>query len=172
MTNERHTLKSLHCCLPALLAIVVLASTACSSIDCPIKNRVYTAYAVVGTELEADTLKDSLTIYTHRLDQRDTVLFNRGYDVTAFELPVSYNSPEDTLYFHQWNGTFDCTDTVRIAKTNTPHFESVECAATFFHHVTGVVTTHHGIDTIIINNANINYDASKKHFHIRFKTRH
>jgi len=171
MTRKSHTNGPLHSLLPAILATLLLAAAACDSADCPIQNRVYTAYSVIGADEQADTLRDTITVFTHKKDGKDTILYNMGYNLAAFNLPISYISSEDTLYFHQWRGTFDCTDTVRIAKTNTPHFESVECSATFFHTITSVVSTHYGIDTIIINNKNVNYDATKKHFRIRFKAR-
>lgn len=51
-----------------------------------------------------------------------------------------------------------------IEKENKPHFESVDCAPAFFHKITSVSCTHNAIDSITINNQDVNYDTSKKHF--------
>lgn len=152
------------------LGIVFLLLAACSSIDCPIQNTVFTVYSLTDEEAKADTLTDTLTIWSVRNDGSDTLfLYNRGVSLTSFSLPISYNAPEDTLFFLRWKDSFASLDTVWIKKDNTPHFESVDCSASFFHKITAVRTTHHGIDTIVINNPNVNYDSSTAHFHIRFK---
>jgi hypothetical protein len=152
------------------LFILLLLATACASIDCPIQTAVYTVYSVKDGNEHADTLKDTILVWTTRLDRKDTLLlYNRGVNLTTFNLPISYDAPEDTLYFYLWKEDYDNLDTVWIAKTNTPHFESVDCKASFFHDITSVRSTHHGIDTIIINNPSVNYDPSTEHFHIHFK---
>lgn len=151
--------------------LVILVLSACSTIDCPIQTAVYTVYSVTNGNEAPDTLKDTILIWSVRKDRSDTIfLYNRGVNVTKFNLPVSYSSPQDTLYFYLWKGDFQCIDTVWISKTNVPHFESVDCAASYFHDITAVRSTHNGIDTILINNPSVNYDPSKEHFHIRFKS--
>ncbi len=155
-------------------ALVALA--ACSSIDCPVENTVAVRYGVYGTDgidEVADTLKDTLWIWTPRANGTDTLLLNRGVGLTAFALPVSYQRPVDTLIFyiadtsHVWT-----VDTVFLSKTDTPHFESVDCNAHFFHHLTAVRSTHRGIDTVVINQPSVTYDQSQTHLHIHFKDRH
>ena len=154
--------------LICVLAMLLVA--ACSSIDCPIQNTVFTVYAVKGDAEVTDTLKDTLSVLTIRNDGVDTLLlYNRGTALTTFKLPISYDAPADTLYFFIWNDNYWSIDTVWIEKRNTPHFESVDCSATFFHDITAVRTTHNGIDTLIINNPSVNYESSTEHFHIRFK---
>ena len=125
-----------------LLAMLLMA-TACSSIDCPINNRAYTKYRLQGN------VKDS------------------------FELPMSYIRTVDELYFSLTNKLNQTTrDTVRITKTNYPHFESVDCPLAYFHTITGVSTTLHNIDSIVVNSSNVTYDISQPHFYIYFKSGH
>lgn len=57
----------------------------------------------------------------------------------------------------------------RVTKTNTPHFESVDCGVAYFHVITGVRYTRNAIDSIVINHKEVNYDATQQHFHIYFK---
>ena len=155
------------------LLAVVLLQFACSSIDCPVENVVAINYAVKtfdGAREVADTLKDTLSVWTRRQDGTDTLLYNRGVDVKSFELPVSYTQPEDVLVFQVTDTLHRVkTDTVWISKTNTPHFESVDCATRYFHELTAVRSTHQRIDTIIINNPSVTYDSSVKHLYIHFK---
>ncbi|MBQ9668811.1 MAG: alpha amylase [Prevotella sp.] len=120
-----------------------------------------------------DTLKDTLWIWTPRADGTDTLLLNRGVGLTEFSLPVSYQRPVDTLVCfiadtsHVWT-----IDTIFLSKTDTPHFESVDCNAHFFHRLTAVSSTHRGIDTVFINQPSVTYDQSQTHLHIHFKDRH
>jgi len=141
---------------------------ACSSINCPLQNTVFTYYQIQNSAEAVDTLRDTLWVYTFRANGTDTLILNRAIGVTKFKLPISQTASADTLYF-VWD--VDAIDVVVLEKTNTPHVESVECSAAYFHEITSVRSTHIGIDTIIINNPHVNYDATKPHFHIRFKDR-
>jgi hypothetical protein len=156
-----------------LLLILSVVLVACSSIECPIENTVAVNYAVMkyqnGEEV-ADTLNDTLWVWSRRSDGDDTLLYNRGVNVRSFSLPASYQGPQDTLIFLTVDTlqNFD-VDTVWISKEDIPHFESVDCAVRYFHKITDVRSTHEAIDTIIINNSSVTYDSSVKHLYIHFK---
>ena len=156
-------------CLSAFLLFLV----ACSTIDCPVQNKVAVNYAVktiVGGVEVNDTLKDTLYVWSTRSDGDDTLIFNSGIDVSSFSLPVSYTHPEDKLVFCLVDtNKVAKIDTVWIKKEDIPHFESVDCSAHFFHTLTAVRSTHEAIDTIFINNQKVNYDPSLDHIHIHFK---
>lgn len=155
-----------------ILATAAAAATACSSVDCPVQNAVYTIYKVRNADGTAGTLADTLTVSTTRRDGTDSVLLNRDVNAATLNIPISHNAPADTLYFERKDTTGSVlTDTVTVRKDNTPHFESVDCNASFFHNITGVEWTRHGIDTIVVNNPSVNYDLSTEHFHIVFKVR-
>ncbi len=154
------------------VVMMTLLVVACATIDCPVQNTVYTIYHLKKAGGSADTLKtDTLTIVTRRADDTLTQL-NQLHGVTAFsfKLPISYTQPEDVLYFElkdKDGGIW--LDTIRIKKDNEPHFESVDCQLAYFHTITEVSTTHHAIDSIVVNNPYVNYDAKKEHFHLYFK---
>ena len=146
--------------------------SACSSIDCPVKNKVYSRYSLMKATGIADTLRDTLSVYSCKLDRKDTTIYNSGIGQTAFDLPVSYTCPEDTLYFWMRGADgFRSLDTVWIKKENIPHFESVDCSASYFHKLTAIRTTHHAIDSFVINKSFVDYDASTEHVHLYFKAR-
>ena len=156
-----------------LLLILSVVLVACSSIECPIENTVAVNYAVMkyqnGEEV-ADTLNDTLWVWSRRSDGDDTLLYNRGVNVRSFSLPTSYQGPQDTLIFLTVDTlqNYD-VDTVWISKEDIPHFEPVDCAVRYFHKITDVRSTHEAIDTIIINNSSVTYDSSVKHLYIHFK---
>ena len=143
--------------------VCIAAAVGWSSIECPIQIAVNTVYTVEGT------LNDTLTIRSKRINGTDTILYNRGIDLTKFSIPVSYQSPVDTLVFETIR--LAAIDTVWLEKQDIPHFESVDCSALFFHNITAVRSTHIGIDTIIITNPTVDYDPSNPHLYIRFKAR-
>lgn len=151
----------------ALWMMAAVGLVACSSIDCPIQTTVEVNYVL------NDTLKDTLTVLTKRADRQDTILLNRGVGLTKFALPMSSGQPVDTLVFQIVNKQKAMTvDTVWIKKDDIPHFESVDCATHFFHHITQVSATHVAIDTLFILNPSVTYDISAKHIEIHFKNSH
>lgn len=154
-----------------IVAIVAtLAICACSSIDCPVDNVVATVYQLKKSTGAADTLRDTLSILTFRHDGSDSVLLNRSVNTTSIQLPISYVGVADTLYFVVADTSNVTTiDRVVVKKTNTPHFESVDCAAAYFHTIDEVETTHNRIDSIAINNRSVNYDLSTAHIFLYFK---
>lgn len=144
-----------------------LALSACSSIDCPLNNRVATVYKLAG---DVAPLADALTISTIRIDGHDSVLLNLAVNVDSFLLPVSYNRPEDVLYFQRSNSTgWSVTDTVVVEKQDIPHFEAVDCNPSYFHVIKRVRHTRLGIDSIVINKEKVNYDATTPHLLVYFK---
>ncbi len=147
------------------IGITILSS--CSSIDCPLNNRVYTTYKLAGSVL---VLEDSLTVSTTKISGEDPVKINLYAHVDSFSIPMSYQGKEDVLFMEIRNTTGTTTlDTVRVEKLDYPHFEAVDCNPSFFHTITNVSYTRHRIDSIVINNANVTYDAKKCHFFIYFK---
>lgn len=150
-----------------LLALLVAA---CSSIDCPVQNTVYTVYNFYSSDGEAISLLDTLTVTSARSDGTDTVLLNQGTQIATMSLPISYAHPEDVLLLHFKGSDYETTDTVWVKKDDIPHFESVDCSAAFFHKITQVRCTHALIDSIVVNNPDVTYDATTEHFHVYFKT--
>lgn len=135
---------------------------ACSSVDCPLNNTVYTNYQLQGP---VQTLPDTLTISTTRSDGNDSVIINKQVNTDSFSLPMSYHRDED-VFIVQSNRLFD---TIVVKKTNIPHFESLDCGVNYFHTITGVRFTRHALDSVVIHNNSVNYDVSQKHFYIYFK---
>ncbi|HEY9550684.1 MAG TPA: DUF6452 family protein [Prevotella sp.] len=148
--------------------IVLLALSACSTINCPLNNVVGTYYKLGG---EVKRLGGELTVTTATNNGNDTVVLNRAAAVDSFALPISYTNKEDvfTLQLVKTDGT-KITDRIRVEKENYEHFESTDCSPAFFHRITGVNHTENMIESIEINNANVTYDSSKAHFIIRFKS--
>ena len=118
------------------------------------------------------TLKDTLTISTKKIEGTDSVLINKDVNVDSFSLPMSYSLDEDVLFFEIHTLSKQVfKDTVTVSKENRSHFESVDCSPSFFHTITDVKTTHNYIDSIVINQKEVNYDAYKAHFYIYFGSR-
>jgi hypothetical protein len=138
-----------------------------------VQNVVRTVYTLQKSDMSTDTLKgDTLSVFSRRRDGTDTLLLNSMTGVSMFSLPIGYTNPEDTLYFLlQFNSTYTL-DTVWIKKENYPHFESVDCSASYFHTITDVRHTRHGLDSIVINKSSVDYDGKTEHFHLYLKNHH
>ncbi len=154
-----------------LFSIVIL--TACSSIDCPLNNRVYTNYILQTAEHNVDTMKLFMTISTNRTDGSDTVIVNKDLNVTQFSLPISNAQHSDVFFVELADSLGSSTlDTVTVNKENYMHFESTDCTPSYFHTLTSVSSTHNAIDSVVINTNAVDYDTTKKHFYIYFAPRH
>jgi len=151
------------------VGVVLLFS--CSSIDCPVQNTVSTQYLICDADGNETTLADTLWIWTPRSDGTDTLLLNRLTGKSAFSLPISYSHPEDVLVVVKADTTGYLTlDTLWLKKDDIPHFESVDCAAHFFHRLTAVRYSRNGIDSVSIVNPDVDYDQSRTHLHITFRS--
>ena len=158
--------------LSLALMFLLVAGISCSSVDCPMNSLVYTQYAVCNADGSTATLQDTLTISTNRADGNDSVLINRDVNISSFSLPISYSMPEDSFFIALKDTLLrETLDTLVVSKQDLPHFESPECAPAYFHKITAVSCTHHGIDSVAINYPDVNYDTSKKHLYIYFSPR-
>lgn len=162
--DYKHTMKWLRA-LPLAMMLVVL--TACTSIDCPLNNLVKVNLIMKNGN---ETLADTLTITAIRTSS-DTI-FNRGVNISSLAVPVSYTQEEDLLQI-TLNDTLGNTykDTLTIRKTNQIHFEAVDCPPNYFHTLTGITTTRHAIDSVVIKNPQIDYDSKKENIYIYFTPR-
>ena len=157
-----------------ILTVFVMAG--CVSLDCPVNNTVFCVYNLQKTNGSTDTLGvDTLSVWTPRVDGKDTTLVNRlcGSKATQFKVQVSHTQPMDLVCL----GLRDTLggewlDTIRVYKNNNPHFESVDCKATYFHTLTDISFTRNIIDSVIINKKEIDYDTSTAHILLRLKKRY
>ncbi len=143
----------------ALLIWMGLILAGCEGIDCTINNVVtcnYTFYAS-GNQVSVD---DTLTVTAAG---SDSVLFNRGYGISTLSLPMSYWQNADTLDFNFVNAdNATYTLTLRIKKTNIPHFENPDCPTTMFHELLQVdydESTANVIDSVVVTNNLVQYGS-------------
>jgi hypothetical protein len=54
-------------------------------------------------------------------------------------------------------------DTLWIAKDDYPHFESVDCNASYFHKLTSIRHTHNCLDSVVIVNPSVTNDDQVVH---------
>ncbi len=152
-------------------SIIALGVAGCSSIDCNIEGRVMCHYAIQDAEGGQVSLAYPMSITFHRVAMdNDTVYINKMSNVVSFDLPMSYDAETDeiamTLHLTE---TDSVTDVLRITKSNTAQFESVDCAPRYHHQIQDVSSTHNFIDTVIINNPKVSNDASVTNLHIRLR---
>ncbi len=173
---RRYVQKVRHALAAPLLIAVAIIIAGCSSIDCPLNNRVAATYkwADGDAALGGDTL--TVTTLRSQAEGDDSVLVNKATAVDSITLPMSYSRTEDVFFFAltlqatEGEAERQLCDTVRIQKKDEPHFDAVDCAPTVFHTVTGISCTHNAIDSIQITNNHVTYNDAKAHFLIYFKT--
>ena len=152
-----------------LMVLAAAVVVSCTSIDCPVNSLVLTHYQFTSSDGQVLTLLDTLTVAMTRKDGSDT-LFNKGTQLSTFYLPISYSHPEDELVFHFDGDSLHWTDTLWVKKDDIPHFESVDCNASFFHKLTGIRCTHNLLDSVVIINPSVTNDETVIHVYIYPKT--
>ena len=167
-------------CVVAVFSSIVLSS--CSSIDCPVQNTVSVQYEIRDKAGKALSITDSLSVVTTRNDGKNielditthndgkSTVLNRLIGRSSFSLPISYSHPEDILFFCFKDSVKTVVDTVWIKKDDIPHFESVDCSASFFHELKEVRHTHNAIDSLVLINTSVTYDVQTIHFYLYPKT--
>jgi hypothetical protein len=141
--------------IPLLAALValIISLPSCSVQPCyeetdPMMN---TLLLVSGT---GETAKaDSLRVYTYRA--ADTLKFVDARGTSFFSVPLDAANDE-SAFIITLNGV---TDTAVIWYNRHPHLVSPECGYTLVSDITGLMTTHHIIDTLIIDNNNVNLNG-------------
>lgn len=149
-----------------LLFLGVTLIVSCSSIECPVNNMVVTVYEFCDTDGDQVALVDTLTVSTKLRNGMDSVILNKAVGVVEFRLPISQDHPVDELYFNFFGEGYNETDTVWIEKEDIPHFESLECKATFFHQLKKIRHTKNCIDSLVIKKAFVDYDDKTPHISI------
>lgn len=148
-----------------LFFCVVVWLASCSTIDCPLLSTISVQYVIRDKAGKALTLTDSLTIISIQ-KSGEIVVLNRLSGKSEFSLPASYSHPEDVLFFRFKNKDTTVVDTVWMKKDDIPHFESVDCNASFFHEITDVQYTRHAMDSLILLNKSVTYDQTTIHFRL------
>ncbi len=145
-----------HCIKKIFVGVALLLGIgSCESVDCTLNNIVLCHFSFYSsTTGQAIALSDTLTVTALGTD---SILFNRGRNVSTLSLPMSYWKDADTLNFIVKNQTATFASQVIIEKTNTQHYESPDCPVTMFHHITNVSSTGNVIDSIAIARNEINY---------------
>ncbi len=160
------------------LIAAAAAVNACSSLDCSINSQVNCVYGIQDADGNDSTLAsgDTLTIstkkYAKATDEAATLdtIMNKLTSANNFTLLMGEASETDVLYMTLTRGVITTYyDTVYITKTNEPTFESVDCTPRFNHTITAIKSTHHFIDSIHINKAQVTNDASTKNLYLRLR---
>ena len=72
-----------------LLFLSLAFIVSCSSVDCPVKNVVATYYNIYDSDGDPLVLLDTLTIISKTKEGKDTILLNRGIEISTFSLLIA-----------------------------------------------------------------------------------
>lgn len=154
-------------CLVVLLVLSVIITNACSSVECPLNNLVQMSFKLKG---DVTSLPYTLTVSTPRQESNDTIVLNMISAVDSFILPISYIHPVDTFYFDlKGEGDIQLFDTIFISKENHQHFQSVDCAGSYYHNLKSATSTRHALDSISIHTPYVTNETHEAHIYIYFK---
>lgn len=137
------------------VASLVLFMASCSVQPCyeetdPMMN-VYLLTSGTGEIAEADSIR------VIGISPNDTIEFVDSRKSSSFSVTLD-PSADQSIFFITLNGI---SDTAVIRYTREPHLVSPECGYTFISVITGLMTTHNIIDTLMIENNNVNLNGEK-----------
>lgn len=150
MRNSRYLIPNL-----IILLSMLVGMGSCSGEDCPINNIVAGKMQFYNQLGDAVAINGTLSVNVVR-PQGDSVVLNQLYNASEIFFPMSYTHLTDTLIFDYNRGA--AYDTLYISHTNTPTLVSIDCGTAMFHTITAAHSTHHVIDTLIIQSAKVDYD--------------
>lgn len=143
---------------------LLLLTTGCTNIDCPLDNVVMMKCDFYSKESGVrTTLAEILTV---RPASRDTILLNQATALSSILLPLKEGEDRDTLLF-QFSDEEErfAEDTLFIQHKRQAHFESVDCPSSVFHTITEVRAVGHDlslmpvtVDSVALIRSLVNYD--------------
>lgn len=129
--------------------------------DCALDNIAYNRikfYNIDANGIEKEyAFPDPLTVSMMVNGQKATVV-NHMTNAKELTLPMSYTNECDTVILDFYDRYYD---TLYIAHYNIPIYQSMECGVIMHHRVTGVEHTDYFVDSMAINNANVNFDSNE-----------
>jgi hypothetical protein len=144
------------------LALCCMLFAGCDSgYDCALENVAYNRikfYTIGsdGTEKEY-ALPDALTV-SMMVNGESYIVVNHVTNAKEMKLPMSYTATCDTVIM-DFFGRY--SDTLYIGHSNIPIFQSMECGVIMHHKLNGATHTARLIDSMAINNANVNFDNNE-----------
>jgi hypothetical protein len=102
------------------------------------------------------------------IKNNENLYFNNIKNASKFSAILS-TIKDSTLFFFQSDSSdfsAEQIDTIQVYHTNELHFISVACGYQFYHQINKISFTKHVIDTIYLNNTNVNNDVNKEHLKI------
>lgn len=139
----------------AVFMAMVISLTSCSVQPCYDETDpvMITHLLISGT---GETAKaDSLRV--RGISPTGILKFVDARSVSSFTVTLD-PSADQSLFVITLNGI---SDTAVIFYTRKPHLVSPECGYTFVSDISGLMTTHNIIDTLMIENKSVNLDGQK-----------
>lgn len=139
-----------------------LLSTGCDSgYDCALDNIAYNRIkfrTIDSNGVESEyAFPEPLTV-SLMVNGHDSIVVNHVTNAKELTLPVSYTSECDTVILSFFD---NYCDTLYIGHSNIPIYQSMECGVIMHHRLTGTEYTANIIDSMAINNANVNFDYNE-----------
>ncbi len=138
---------------PSLLLGQILFCT-CDTIDYTLNNTVSLTCGFYSNGKNIE-ITDVLTVTAAGTD---SVLINQIAGVSSISIPLSYWNDVDSIVLTVNGESGEISDTIRVEKASTPHFESPDCPSTMFHKIRNISFSGIFIDSISISQSSVNYD--------------
>lgn len=137
------------------LGLMVWLGVSCTSLDCTTTNTAYVYYVFYDGDGRAVSLSDTITVTAAGTD---SVLVNSEVGASMLQLQLSYTNTVDTFVVRY---TARMVDSIFVTHSNIPYFISMDCGMGMFHHLESIRSTHNAIDSIIIVDPEIDYEAKE-----------
>ena len=144
------------------LILCSLLSAGCDGgYDCALENVAYNRikfYTIGADSTEREyALPEPLSVSILINGVASTAINHVG-SAKEIKLPMSYTAACDTVIMNFFD---NCNDTLYIGHNNIPIYQSMECGVIMHHRLTTATTTNVLIDSMAINNADVNFNNNE-----------
>ena len=146
------------------LSIIIcsLLSTGCDSgYDCTLDNIAYNRikfYFADKNGIESEYSYPEALTASIMVNGEAMIVVNHLTNAKELTLPVSYTNNCDTVILNFFEHYYD---TLYIHHNNIPFYQSMECGVIMHHKLTDTRHTENFIDSMAINNADINFNNNE-----------
>ncbi len=148
-----------------ILTFLILCSllpTGCDGgYDCALENVAYNRIKFYTTGADSTereyALPEPLTV-SILINGVASTAINHVSSAKEIKLPMSYTAACDTVIMNFFD---NCNDTLYIGHNNIPIYQSMECGVIMHHRLTTATTTNVLIDSMAINNADVNFNNNE-----------
>ncbi len=141
----------------SIIGLGLLLVSCSEDSDCSMTARPYMVCKTYKYGAVQDiVLPDTLAYLTVKALETDSILYNKGQNISSLDIPLRYTKDETAIVL-EYSDDPDDIDIIRIAHESTPFFISIECGYQIRQEIKEITSyTKNRLDKVILRNKEAN----------------